>query len=110
MHYPYPTLEQAIESGKVVLSKFTGTDVPRNELFHCGYTVEGFGLSVAFPLGVPPRGAVSAAECTPCTEDECKAYLEAFVESAKGPSKARGALPWLKILAALKMLMDLWTK
>lgn len=92
MSHDFRTLEDAIESGKVILAKVSGGDVSSRALAHAVLTVADYGAQF-LPENTPtppPHPVMMAAEC------DLKAEMENLVASGDGTMRA-GPIPW-KIL------------
>lgn len=108
--YPYPTLDQAVESAKIVISAISGSSVPIAELAHHGYIVEGFALSQILPESSPVSVSSPTKPIMHSLSDaECKHQLERFVAArsdAQGmKDSGAAAIPWLQIATFIMELI-----
>lgn len=121
--YEYPGLDHALEAGKVVLAKVRGETVERNCLIHCGFVVQGFALSKAFPLPDVdngdewdrPDGMKSrATDEDKFSKKKGEKALEAFVEKGSegmGATESEdgvGAINWMQIALLVAELIKQW--
>jgi hypothetical protein len=108
--YPYPTVDKGVEVLRHLVSDWSTLLSDKACLAHCVFVVEGVALSYGLPLHE------GFGDMPIETADEAKAVVEAAASELQGVGAAEGdaagvdavgKVDWMKVLKALKFLLNL---